>query len=36
MREKISLNNGMANSLKNGVLPPNHRELIYGGRTKEG
>jgi hypothetical protein len=36
MREKISLNSGMANSLKNGVLPPNHRELIYGGRTKEG
>ena len=28
MREKMSLNSGMANSLKNGVLPPNHRELI--------
>lgn len=24
----------MANSLKNGVLPPDYRELIYGGRTK--
>ncbi len=32
----MSLNCGMANSLKNGVLPPNHRELIYGGRAKEG
>ena len=26
----------MANSLKNGVLPPDYRELIYGGRTKGG
>ncbi|MBP2605846.1 hypothetical protein J2W67_003372 [Acinetobacter calcoaceticus] len=26
----------MVNSLKNGVLPPDYRELIYGGRTKGG
>ncbi len=24
----MSLNSGIVNSLKNGVLPPNHRELI--------
>lgn len=24
----MSLKNGIVNSLKNGVLPPNHRELI--------
>jgi len=32
----MSLKSAMVNSLKNGVLPPDYRELIYGGRTKGG